>query len=219
MKSIAWMLFIAILVTGCSRTKSAKDVSQDTPQIQLSDADEFTENDPLAEPVLEASSEVSSDVTDQALSLDDSAPVILSNNESTPVTLGDGEGEYTVQKNETLMMIAFKLYGDYGKWHDLSRRNAGKIKNGVVMAGSKIKYAQPSQSFDWSPQGNPYLIRTGDTLGGISGNVYGTAKKWKNIWENNKPLIKNPNRIFAGFTIYWLDQGKVAATSSETLEL
>lgn len=223
MKTLAWTLLLALVMTGCSRTKSAKSVSQDTPQIELSDADasEFAENDPLAETPADAlasdTSAIDMPLEDAAPTLEESAPVI-SNNTATAVTLGDGEGEYIVQKNETLMMIAFKLYGDYDQWRDLSRRNAGKLKNGLVFAGTKITYALPSQSFEWSPQGNPYLIRTGDTLGGISGSVYGTAKKWKNIWENNRPLIKDPNRIFAGFTIYWPELGKVAATSTN-LEL
>ncbi len=180
-KTIAWMLFLTVLMASCSRNKKAEDVSQSTPQIELSDASEFTENDPLADASLEA--------PEQALPLEDesAAPVItdVENEAAASITLGDGEGEYIVQKNETLMMIAFKLYGDYSKWRDLASRNAGAMKNGVVMAGKKLKYALPSQTFEWNPQGNPYLIRTGDTLGGISGSVYGTAKKWKSIWNNN----------------------------------
>jgi nucleoid-associated protein YgaU len=222
MKTLAWTLLLALTMTACSRTKSAKSVSQDTPQIELSEADasEFAETDPLTE--VPADSLVS-DTTANEMALEDAAPTL---EDATPaisntpgaVTLGDGEGVYTVQKNETLMMIAFKLYGDYGQWRDLSRRNASKLKNGLVFSGTKITYALPSQTFEWSPQGNPYLIRTGDTLGAISGSVYGSAKKWKNIWENNRPLIKDPNRIFAGFTIYWPELGKVAA-SSTNLEL
>lgn len=223
MKTLAWTLLLALTMTACSRTKSAKSVSQDTPQIELSDADasEFAETDPLAEVPADS---LASDSTAAELPLEDAAPTleetapVVSNVAPAAVSLGDGEGEYTVQKNETLMMIAFKLYGDYDQWRDLARRNAGKLKNGLVFAGTKITYALPSQSFEWNPQGNPYLIRTGDTLGGISGSVYGTAKKWKNIWENNRPLIKDPNRIFAGFTIYCPELGKVAS-SSTNLEL
>ena len=230
MKTIAWTLILTLIAVGCTRTKSAS-VSQQTPQIELSDADTsgFSETDPLAETpadalaaeanALPAESAATGNPEDALLT--ESAPAPVIDNDPAPVTLGEGEGEYTVQKNETLMMIAFKLYGDYGKWRDLSARNQGKLKNGMVFAGTKIKYALPSQTFEWSPQGNPYLIRTGDTLGGISGSVYGTPKKWKNIWNNNKPLIKDPNRIFAGFTLYWLELGKVAnnTATGQSLEL
>ncbi len=219
MKTIAWMLLTALLTLSCSRTNSAKSVSQDTPQIELSDTDEFTETDPLAESNsavgLDESLSAETSEAGNTPPMEDSEPVISSAAPVGSVTLGEGEGEYIVQKNETLMMIAFKLYGDYNLWRDLSRKNAGAMKNGVIPAGAKLKYTLPSQTFEWSPQGNPYLIRTGDTLGGISGSVYGTKKKWKSIWENNRPLIKDPNRIFAGFTIYWLEQGKVPAGSIE----
>jgi hypothetical protein len=47
------------------------------------------------------------------------------------------------------------------------------------------------------------MIKNGETLGTISNSVYQTPKKWKAIWENNKPLIRNPNVIFAGFTLYY----------------
>ena len=46
------------------------------------------------------------------------------------------------------------------------------------------------------------VIKRGDTLGTISSDTYGTMKFWRNIWDNNRPLIKDPNVIFAGFTIY-----------------
>lgn len=220
MKTLAWMLFFTLFATACTRTKSADTVQQDTPQIELSDADtsEFSETDPVAETPADAlaaeANALPAEDPDAALLVESGPAPVVSNDAPAAVGLGDGEGEYTVQKNETLMMIAFKLYGDYGQWRDLARRNSGKMKNGMVLAGTKIKYALPSQTFEWNPQGNPYLIRTGDTLGGISGSVYGTAKKWKSIWNNNKPLIKDPNRIFAGFTLYWLEQGKVATNTA-----
>ena len=53
------------------------------------------------------------------------------------------------------------------------------------------------------PNGTPYMVKTGDTLQIISMDKYGTTRKWKSIYENNRPLIRNPNLIFAGFTIYY----------------
>lgn len=225
MKNIPWMVLFSLLLVSCSGSKSAQTVAQENPQIELSDADEFIEN-PMEEPSLEdtaapevADSSVPADVPMEEPSLDDSAAPVISNEtiSSSPVTpepmaMGDVESMYTVQKNETLMMIAFKLYGDYGKWRELSNMNQDKLKGSqAVREGMTLRYMAPAEAFVWSPEGNPYLIRTGDTLGGISTTTYGTSKKWKSIWDNNRPLIKDPNKIFAGFTIYTLDGRQVAS--------
>lgn len=210
-------------LVGCSGSKSAQKVSQETPQIELSDADEFIEN-PNEEPAVEAiaTEEAVADteepVSDSMVSeeplveeatpvISDSAPVIIDN------SMAGSERSYIVQKNETLMMVAFKLYGDYGKWKELANYNRDSLKGSTLLNnGMTLKYVAPAEEFVWNPQGLPYLIRTGDTLGGISTNVYQTSKKWKMIWENNRPLIKDPNKIFAGFTLYYLENGRDVAT-------
>ena len=109
------------------------------------------------------------------------------------------------------MLIAFKVYGDYGKWKKILEKNPN-LKGKALRAGMKIDYGAPDAKFDWKPQGLPHLIKRGDTLGTISKDKYGTSKKWKTIWTNNKPLIKDPNLIFAGFTLYYVPTGKELAS-------
>lgn len=116
--------------------------------------------------------------------------------------------EYTVEKGDTLMFVAFKLFGDYRKWRSLSRMN--NIANGSSLAaGDKLKYE--GADFSWEPQGEPYLIKWGDTLSRISTAKYGTWKRWKEIHENNKPMIQDPNLIFAGFTLYYITDRDLAS--------
>jgi nucleoid-associated protein YgaU len=115
---------------------------------------------------------------------------------------------YKVQKGETLMQIAFKIYGDIGKWKELKQMNGSKLsKNSALRANMQLKYNAPEKVFVWNPEGTPYMIKNGETLGTISNSVYQTPKKWKKLWENNKPLIKNPNVIYAGFTLYYKNDG------------
>ncbi|MBC7712697.1 MAG: LysM peptidoglycan-binding domain-containing protein, partial [Rhizobacter sp.] len=115
---------------------------------------------------------------------------------------------YKVHKGETLMQIAFKLYGDIGKWKEIKNMNSGKLsKNASLQANTELKYKAPATPFVWNPAGKPYMIKNADTLGTIANSVYGNKKKWKSIWENNKPLIKNPNVIYAGFTLYYTNGG------------
>ena len=121
---------------------------------------------------------------------------------------------YKVQKGETLMQIAFKLYGDISRWKELKKMNGDKLAaNRSLKTRTALKYIPPAEKFIWNPEGKAYLIKNGETLGNISTNVYKTSKQWKNIWENNKPLITNPNRIYAGFTIYYKPKSKLVIKS------
>ena len=127
---------------------------------------------------------------------------------STSYAANGSMEKYKVNKDETLMMIAFKIYGDYHKWKDIRGWNKN-IKN--IGEGVELNYIAPEQKFGWSPSGLPYLVRTGDTLGTVSMDKYGTPKKWRAIYENNRPLIKDPNLIFAGFTIYYRPERSLAS--------
>jgi nucleoid-associated protein YgaU len=192
------LMFLMMGLVSCSGSKSAGDLEQAEAGIELADSDEFSEEGDSDDVVAENTSD------DMGMSA-----------ESTPTSptidsMGD-VASYTVQKNETLMMISFKLYGDYSKWRMLSEKNGGitSIKEGMALS-----YQKPSEEFVWSPAGNPYLVKSGDTLGVVSNKTYGETKFWKEIWSNNKPLIKDPNKIYAGFTIYTpLIEGRDVANS------
>lgn len=206
MKLIPWLVIMCLGLVGCSGSKTAKPVSQETPQIELSDADEFIEN-PNEQAAATEEITAEEPVVAEASEMSDMDTPVIDN------TTGGSEQTYKVMKNETLMMIAFKLYGDYGKWKSLANYNRETLKGSTVVTnGMTLKYMAPAEEFTWNPQGLPYLIRTGDTLGTVSKTVYQTPKKWKLIWDNNRPLIKDANKIFAGFTLYYLESGRDVAT-------
>ena len=225
MKLTPWLVILCLGLVSCSGSKSAQKVDEETPQIELSDADEFIESpieedqpfadsepqenliteetptESLQEPVSEMDAPV---VTDSEPMVQEAAPVVNYDAGSTK--------QYTVQKNETLMLIAFKLYGNYERWKEIADQNRDALSGTTnIKEGMVLNYVAPAEEFVWNPQGLPYLIRTGDTLGGISKQVYTTVKKWKLIWDNNRPLIKDPNKIYAGFTLYYLENGREVA--------
>ena len=74
-----------------------------------------------------------------------------------------------------------------------------------------IRYERPETEFSWGPEGLPHLVQEGETLGSISEDKYGTPSKWRPIYENNRPLIKDPDLIFAGFTIYYIPSSELAS--------
>lgn len=41
-------------------------------------------------------------------------------------------------------------------------------------------------------------VEKGDTLSAISKRVYGDANKYNKIFEANKPMLKDPNKIYPG---------------------
>jgi len=47
-----------------------------------------------------------------------------------------------------------------------------------------------------------YKIKKGDTLQKISREFYGTTKKWKSIYDANRDVLKAPDKIYPGQTIY-----------------
>ncbi len=182
-----FVLIFSVSIVGCSSSKkSLEQKEQDWGD------DEFEDKE-------EAEDEFSDDFSDDE--------------ERTPSSEGslqlDTEEEYVVQKGDTLMKISFKLYGDFSKWNTIASLNPGS--ESTLVAGTKIKVYKAETPFAWEPVGLPYLIQSGDTLGSISDSKYGTPKKWKKIYENNKPLIKDPNKIYAGFTIYYEEEETVTA--------
>jgi nucleoid-associated protein YgaU len=176
-------------------------------------AEEFADADDEEEEADEATEEVAAVQEEQPMEMSEDDDASEMNTEmmasSKPVIEAVGEEKtYTVKKNDTLMLIAFNIYGDFTKWKELMKHNNDKLKGNPanLSAGMNIKYYHSGDEFVWNPGGNPYLIKWGDTLGKISDNVYGTNKKWKDIWHHNEPLIKDPNRIYVGFTIYYLEE-------------
>jgi Uncharacterized protein containing LysM domain len=41
-------------------------------------------------------------------------------------------------------------------------------------------------------------VKSGDTLSGIAKEVYGNAGKYHQIFEANRPMLKDPDHIYPG---------------------
>lgn len=51
---------------------------------------------------------------------------------------------------------------------------------------------------DDEPPAQMYTVVSGDTLGGIAKKFYGKASKYPVIFEANKPMLKDPDKIYPG---------------------
>ena len=46
-----------------------------------------------------------------------------------------------------------------------------------------------------------YVVKSGDSLSKIAKQEYGNANEWNRIFEANKDILKDPNKIFPGQTL------------------
>lgn len=51
---------------------------------------------------------------------------------------------------------------------------------------------------DSSPESQMYVVKSGDTLSKISNECYGTANKYTQIFEANRPMLSSPDKIYPG---------------------
>lgn len=146
----------------------------------------------------------SADVTPPADPFAEPAPAAAEASADPIATPSPSSSSYTTRGGDTLMKIAFETYGDLTRWKEIFEANRGAIQNpNRIPAGTVLQLAAPATPVVIEKNGERYHIRRGDTLGTISRELYGTSSKWKDIWNNNRQLIKNPNKIYAGFDLYY----------------
>lgn len=49
-----------------------------------------------------------------------------------------------------------------------------------------------------APPATFYLVKPGDSLSQIAKSVYGDASAYAKIFDANKPMLKDPNKIYPG---------------------
>jgi nucleoid-associated protein YgaU len=55
-----------------------------------------------------------------------------------------------------------------------------------------------SGSSSTAPSEKTYEVKPGDSLSKIAQQEYGNATEWNRIFEANKDVLKDPNKIFPG---------------------
>lgn len=63
---------------------------------------------------------------------------------------------------------------------------------GIATVEDSIEVAEPQ------PESKYYRVRSGDTLGKIAKQFYGDAGKYPVLFEANKPMLKDPDKIYPG---------------------
>ena len=207
------LIITTFSLIACSNNKSLKEdneiESQFDDAVALEDSNAYeTEESVMESQFTEDTIEVPEE---EIASVSEPQDYIADTVETQPVTSStvaiEGEMQYQVKSGDTLMLIAFNLYGDYSKWKDIRDRNPSLANFENLTPGQMLNVAQPAEEFSWRPEGLPYLIKRNETLMIISDNLYSNQNKWRDLYHHNQPLIKDPNVIYAGFTIYYLEDG------------
>ncbi len=124
--------------------------------------------------------------------------------------------EYTVQAGDNLWQIAAKYLGNGSRHNELAAINADRLgPNGELRVGTKIrvpatagattpppaaKKSEPKKPAS-SPSAKTYTVKAGDTLRKIAGKTLGSESRWKELYENNKSQIKDPDALRVGATL------------------
>ncbi len=85
------------------------------------------------------------------------------------------------------------LEGEVAKQAD-SERIALAVGNveGVATVDNRMTVAEPA------PEATYYTVKSGDSLSKIAKEVYGDMGKYSEIFEANKPMLSDPDKIYPG---------------------
>jgi len=220
---------LASMMTACSMGKTATD--EDAIELAAGPESEAAVTDaapaesaelaaaPEAAPAAPDAAPEAAPVAEAAPPAETPAPAPVAAAVPAPSDSAEG-GTYTVRSGDTLMKIAFESYGDLFAWRKIFEANQPALTDpNVIPVGTALVIPHLEGRAPASvPSGSEkYKIQSGETLGSISGKVYGDKSLWKRLWEQNKSWIKDPNKIFAGFFLYYTlsdeDKARVPASN------
>ena len=84
-----------------------------------------------------------------------------------------------------------------GNQHGIGRVDC-RIEVATAPAAAAATAAAPSQEQSSQSPSTFYTVKSGDTLGQIAKEFYGDAGKYPEIFEANKPMLSDPNKIYPG---------------------
>ena len=96
---------------------------------------------------------------------------------------------------EKAVLVAGNIEGISRVDDRLTVRDNGPDFSGVTTGSSTVAATQ-GQPGGWTSR--TYTVEKGDTLSKIAKEMYGDAGKYPVIFEANKPMLKDPDKIYPG---------------------
>jgi nucleoid-associated protein YgaU len=103
---------------------------------------------------------------------------------------------YTVQSGDTLSGIAQHQLGDASRWPEIFVLNRGIVRDPNKIVPGQVLLLPGDTPMHPPPR--LYTVRSGDSLSGIAQQQLGEASRWPEIFDLNREVITDPDRIFPG---------------------
>ena len=71
-------------------------------------------------------------------------------------------------------------------------------QHGIAKVDCQLQVSAPAAAASPAGESTFYTVKAGDTLGKIAQQHYGSAGKYTVIFEANKPMLKDPDKIYPG---------------------
>lgn len=94
---------------------------------------------------------------------------------------------------EKAVLIAGNIEG-IGRVDD--RIRVTQAVGGSAAPSAPVASTTPAATGQWTSR--TYTVKSGDTLSKIAKEMYGEASKYPQIFEANKPMLKDPDKIYPG---------------------
>jgi len=112
---------------------------------------------------------------------------------------------YIVQAGDTLEAIAGRVYGDRSQWSSLVQANRKQLGRPpyILAVGEKLvvplrEQAAKIRSVSPVTTNGMYTVVSGDSLGVIARKVYGTSRRWQQLYELNRDRLSSPSALRVG---------------------
>ncbi len=144
-------------------------------------------------------------------------PLVIKQQDESPVEIASSRGTsaetfYTVQHGDTLGLISLKAYGASSKWSAIANANKDQLAYNPdgLQVGMTLIIPTLSETVNvlFSPESSTslrdlnedgtYTVKSGDSLGNIAQELFGSAWKWKKIYELNKDVLTAPHILKIG---------------------
>jgi len=116
---------------------------------------------------------------------------------------GTRDGLYTVRPGDTLESIAQKVYGDRYTWSRLVEANRDRLGDSLILSvGMELRVPPPGEEKE-NPLNSDgtYTVRSGDSLGSIARRVYGSSRRWQELYRLNRDQLDSPADLQVGMIL------------------